>query len=458
MSRGDFNVDDDSRGGMLRTRRDVLVATAGAAGVAGLAGCSGGGGGTTTANTPEEGPANVPVTGDQVTIGVAAPETGVYSGEGEDLKAGYQLAVRNLNNSTGLVATNHMALDGGGINGKSVNLVIQNTDSDGETATEVTRNLVTQNDAVMVTGGASPEEAHSIMDLAGQLEFMHMLGFVPGNTVTGERCSRYAFQGMFNAKMAAQALAPVLKSEFGTGKNMVQVQPDSDLGDSFAESMNEEMKKEASWHQLNTIQTRVGTQSYESALQEAASLGPDVLVLNYYGLDGANALSQAQGIVPEDMGVVVPLYDRALAASAGGSIEGVIGTVNWEKNISEPVSRAFNQAWMEASMGDQTATPTPSGVVHLAYFQLLQYAAAVERADSFHPDDVISQLEDHQYAVGMGTQTFRACDHQSIRPVPVVKGLSKESQYPGTYFERLGITREIGYKCAQPPASKCKMN
>jgi ABC-type branched-subunit amino acid transport system substrate-binding protein len=309
----------------------------------------------------------------------------------------------------------------------------------------------------MVTGGASPEEAHAMMDVAGDLEFVHMVGFVPGNTVTGDRCSRYAFQGMFNAKMAAQALAPVLVREYGAEQNMVQIQPDSDLGDSFAESVGAEMSQEANWHQLNTIQTRIGTQSYESSLQEAADLGPDVLVLNYYGLDGANALSQAEDIVPDDMNIVVPLFDRAMAAAAGGAIEGVFGTVNWESNIDEPASRGFNQAWMNASMGDQTATPTPSGVAHLAYWQLLQYAAAVERADSFHPDDVITQLEDHEYGTGMGTQQYRACDHQTIRSVPVVKGLSEQSQYPGTYFQHPIITEDIGYGCDEPPANQCTM-
>ena len=462
MTREDLYVDDDERGGMLRTRRDVLVATAGAAGIAGLAGCSGGGDGgdgaaTEDPNTPMEGPANVPVEGDSVTIGVAVPETGVYSGEGEDLKAGYQLAVQNINEGTGVVGTSHSALDGEGITDKRVNLVVENTDSSGEEAGDVARNLVTSNDAVMVTGGASPTEAHAIIDVADDLEFMYMLGFVPGTTVTGERCSRYAFQAMFNAKMAAQALALELKAAFGTGVNFLQIQPNSDLGDSFAESMSEEMSAEASWHQVNTIQTRIGTQSYESALEEAVDIGPDVLVLNYYGLDGANVLSQAQGILPDDMNVVVPLFDRPMAASAGGAIEDVLGTVQWEKDITEPLSRAFNQAWMNASMGDQTATPEPSGLAHLAYFQLLQYAEAVERAGSFHPDYVIPQLEDHEYAVGMGTHTFRACDHQSIRPVPVVRGLSKKRQYPGTYFERTGITRDIGYGCDETPAGDCSL-
>jgi len=92
------NEESAASGGRLRSRRQVLAATAGAAGAVGLAGCSGqsGDGGSTTP-TPSSKYANYPVTGDTVKIGAAIPQTGEHSQEGEQLLAGYELAVQNVN-------------------------------------------------------------------------------------------------------------------------------------------------------------------------------------------------------------------------------------------------------------------------------------------------------------------------------------------------------------------------
>jgi hypothetical protein len=38
-----------------------------------------------------------------------------------------------------------------------------------------------------------------------------------------------------------------------------------------------------------------------------------------------------------------------------------------------------------------------------------------------------------------------------------VKGLSEQSQYPGTYFQHPIITEDIGYGCDEPPANQCTM-
>jgi hypothetical protein len=96
----------------------------------------------------------------------------------------------------------------------------------------------------------------------------------------------------------------------------------------------------------------------------------------------------------------------------------------------------------------------------LAYSQTLQYAAAVERAGTFYPPEVIRQLEGHQYGnLGMGDEQMRKCDHQAQRAVPVVKGLPKSEQEAGTFFELVQMTpkAKVGYQCNSGPASQCSL-
>lgn len=448
------------RHGDGRTRRDVLAA-AGAAGVAGLAGClpDGDGGGATPTPGGSTAYANYPVRGDTVRIGVSVPETGVYQGEGQQLTAGYELAAMNINQSQGYVNNEHFAvLEGSeGIRGKTVELVVDDTGSSADQARESARNLIDEEDAIVLAGGASSDEAIAHQQVARDRGVVHMIGFAPGNSIGGRNCAITGFQEMFNAREAAQALRPVLVSEHGEEVDFAQVRPNSDVGETFAVSIRQEMLG-AGWNQLAVETTRVGTQNFEGPIAAARDQEPEVLVLNYYGLDGAFALRQAARVTEgEDIDVVVPLYNRPMARNAGGAMEGVLGTIHWESNILERYSRMFTQAWTRAYGGDDRKATHPSGLAHLAYSQLFQYAAAVERAGSFEPPAVVDELEGYAYDLGMGAEEMRGCDHTADRPVPIVRGLAAENQYWGKYYEIEDIITDVGYGCEEAPATRCEL-
>ena len=453
------DVADDGR--MGRTRREVLAAT-GAAGLVGLAGCSGDGdgpSGATPTTTPQSEYANMPVSGDTITVGVSVPETGVYSGEGGQLRVGYELAAKNINEDRGLVnAEDFSVLQGsGGVRGKTIEIVTDDTGSSADQAADSARNLIDNQGAQMLAGGASSDEAIAHQRVAKNRGVIHMIGFAPGTSIGGSNCANTGFQEMFNAQMAASALRQALVDRHGYETSFAQVRPESDVGESFATSIEEAMTGE-DWEHLTTQTTRVGTQDYRSQIRSARDQDPDVLVLNYYGLDGAHALRQADEIVGGDVAIVVPLYNRPMARNAGGAMEDVLGTIHWESAVLKRNSRRFTQAWKSAfSTNDRRATE-PSGLAHLAYMQLFQWAAAVERAGSFRPPDVAAALEDYSYDIGLGQETMRACDHQAQRPIPIVTGLAADDQYWGRYYEFQEILTGHGYSCEEAPAADCSMD
>jgi ABC-type branched-subunit amino acid transport system substrate-binding protein len=262
---------------------------------------------------------------------------------------------------------------------------------------------------------------------------------------------------MPNAEQMADALAPTLAAELGEEQLFAQVYPRSPVGEELFAAVQTALEEQANWRQLTSARTRVGGQSYEGPIREALEVGPDVLVLDYYGLDGANALSTARELVSGDTEVVTPLYNRPMAANSGGAIEGVLGTVTWDVSVTESVSPAFREAWRGAYADDGRIGTEPSGVAHVAYVQLLGYAAAVERAGTFEPPAVVDALEDHSYDVGLGTETMRACDHRAERPVPVVRGLPAGEQSDGRYFELVDVETGVTYGCDEGPASECSL-
>jgi ABC-type branched-subunit amino acid transport system substrate-binding protein len=435
------------------TRRDVL-AGAGAAGLAGLAGCLPDGGGGTATQTTSSNYANVPLSGDTVKIGVSVPQTGVYQGEGQQLRFGYELAAQNINNSDvetrlGYVNNEHFAaLQGSaGLRGKQIELVVQDTESSAETARSSASTLIEDEGVVMLAGGASSDEAMAHQSVAMDNGVVHMIGFAPGNSISGTNCALTGFQEMFNAKEAAQALRPVLTEEYADG---------ADVGESFAASMRTELA-DAGWSEQTVETTRVGTTNFRSAIETAVAEEPDVLVLNYYGLGGSHALRQAADIADEAVSVVVPLYNRPMARNAGGAMADVLGTIHWESSILERYSRMFTNAWRRAYSGNDQRATAPSGLAHLAYSQLFQYAAAVERAGTFEPPAVVDELEDFTYDIGMGEETMRQCDHTAQRSVPIVRGLAADDQYWGRYYEIEEIVTPEGYTCDEAPAANCNL-
>lgn len=445
------------RSGVGPSRREVLAA-AGVSGVAGLAGCLPDDGSSATTPTESSQFANYPVEDDTVTIGVSIPQTGVYQGEGDQLLAGYELAAQNINEGRGFVDNEHFeALAGsGGVLGKTLSIEVADTNSQAEGATESAQSLIDDEGAIVLTGGASSGEAIAHQSVARDRGVVHMIGFAPGNSISGADCALTGFQEMFNANVAATALQSVLVGEYGEDATFAQVSPNSNVGETFSTSMRSALTG-AGWQEATAETTRVGTENFEPEIESATAEEPDVLVLNYYGLDGSYALSQAaeitDGTAVQD--VVVPLYNRPMARSAGAAMANVLGTIHWESGIREQYSRMFTQAWTRAYSANERRATVPSGLAHLAYCQLFQYAAAVERAGSFEAPAVVDALEGYTYDVGMGSEELRECDHTASRPVPIVRGLPEDQRYFGKYYEIEQIVTDAGFSCDEAPATDC---
>jgi ABC-type branched-subunit amino acid transport system substrate-binding protein len=441
-------------------RRDVIKAAgaAGTAGLVGLAGCSGGGGGgggggDGESEYPELG--NYPIEGDTATLGFNVPQSGPYASEGQDELRAYELAVKHLNNGGGWVDSQFDDLSGDGVLGYQIDSVSGDTATDADTARQSASRMIQRDDAIMVTGGSSSAVAIAVQELCQRERVMFMACLTHSNETTGANCVRYGFREMFNAYMTGQALAPVLRDEYGSDLQFYQLYADYSWGQTVQESMNQFLTETAGWEQVDSVATPLGTSDYSSYLSEAANSGADVLLLDHYGLDGATSVSQAVDAgLDEDMELVVPLYNRPMAEAAGAAIEGVFGTVAWDSQIDNTPSQEFTQVFQDEY------DRVPSGPAQLAYSQTLQYAAAVERAGTFYPPEVIRQLEDYEYDnIGMGAETMRGCDHQAQRDVPVVRGLPESEQAEGQYFEIINVTSrdELGYACDAGPAAECEL-
>lgn len=428
--------------GWSPSRREVLGAV-GAAGSVSIAGCGILGG------DDEE-----TVADDTITVGVSVPQEGRLSDEGDQLLDGYRLAVEHINNGGGAIADSPWADDiNEGILGENVELITENTGSTGDGAETSARTLV--NEGIdLLTGGASAEEGLRHQVVAAEEETLYLGGYTPANNLGGSACTNVAFNEMYNPAMAANALVSTLDAALDHGGDLTfaQLYPNTESGRNLSLTFRSAFEG-LGWSHAERYRTREGTRDFSGAAGNALGTGSDLYVLNYSGLAAANAVRELVNQSDGDIIVVVPFLHREALANAGSALEGVYGTVPWTPALDDSFSQTFASAWDEGIAQNDT----PTELAHLAYVQLCQFAAAAERAGSVETDAVVEELEGYQYDLGMGTQELRACDHQAMRGIPVVRGRSSAEQDPGSYADLVGVSDDAAYPCDELPASDCQL-
>lgn len=453
-------MDSGRDGGGRSVFRRNLLRSIGASGLAGLAGCGGSEGVTDGGGTPTPTPVgNYPVSGDSVTFGFNVASSGTYSTAGQQELRGFELAVKHINNGGGWVANDsyESPLNGDGLLAKNVEYAVEDTGGSSDTARTNAQRLVDSEEAIMLAGGTSSAAGVANQEVAAQNQVVYMATTAHANTLTGADCNRYSFREMFNSHMTAEALAPVLREEYGEDVNYAKFFEKNDWGKTLQDDMDRVLG-DLGWSPVWEHSSQVGTTDFSQYASEIESVDFDVIVLGLRGLDAVNALRAFREAFP-DSEIVLPLASLEVAQTAGGAIDGVIGTVAWSPTITSSLSDAFREAFREeyGSTTGSAKSAVPSGSAYIAYTQTLQYASAVERAGTFNPIEVIGELEGHEYDAGLGTQTLRACDHQATRRVPVVRGKAEVQQSYGTYYGLVGQPVNVQYACDSGPAANCSL-
>ncbi|WP_029897939.1 substrate-binding protein [Desulfohalovibrio reitneri] len=368
---------------------------------------------------------NFPVKGKEVVFGFNVPQTGAYADEGADELRAYKLAVDHLNNGGGMLGTlDPCALDGNGVLGKKVSYVVGDTQTNPDAARTSARRMVERDKVIMFGGGSSSAVAIAQQYLAQEMGVVFMCGLTHSNDTTGKDRRRYGFRHFYNAYMTGKALGPVLAETYGSDRRAFHLTADYTWGHTQYESIKSFTEAEG-WTTVNNIMTPLGNTDYSQFLTAVLNSDADVVVLNHYGKDMVNSLTQAVQFGMREMQkngkqmqVVVPLFSRLMAKGAGPSnIDGVFGTANWNWALRDTGSQAFVKSF-EREYGFP-----PSQAAQTCYVQTLLYADACQRAGTFYPPEVIKALEGHTFTgAGPGESFMRAGDHQCFHDVLVVQG------------------------------------
>jgi len=382
-------------------------------------------------------------TGSTVTFGFNVPQTGAYADEGADELRAYQLAVEHLNGEGdgGMLGTfTSKALKGNGVLGKKVVFTTGDTQTKSDAARASAKRMIEKDGAIMITGGSSSGVAIATQGLCQDAGVIFMAGLTHSNDTTGKDKRRNGFRHFFNAYMSGQALAPVLKNAYGTDRKAYHLTADYTWGWTQEESIANSTEA-IGWETVAKVRTPLGAGDFSQYITPVLNSGADVLILNHYGKDMVNSLTQAvqfglrdKKVNGKDFAIVVPLYSRLMAQGAGENVKGIYGSTNWHWSLQDEGSKAFVK-----SFGQKYGFP-PSQAAQTTYVQAILYADACERGGSFHPCSVVKALEGFEFdGMGNGPTLYRAADHQCFKKVLVVKG----NENPTSKFDLLEVVEEV---------------
>jgi len=392
--------------------------------------------------------------GDTVTLGFNVPQTGPYADEGADELRAYQLAVEHLNGEGdgGMMNTfSSKSLTGDGILGKKVVFVTGDTQTKSDAARASAKSMIEKDGAIMISGGSSSGVAIAVQGLCQDAGVIFMAGLTHSNDTTGKDKKANGFRHFFNAYMSGAALAPVLAKAYGTDRKAYHLTADYTWGWTQVESIKAATEA-LGWETVNAVKTPLAQTDFSSYIAPVLNSGADVLILNHYGGNMVNSLTNAvqfglreKMIDGKQFEIVVPLYSRLMARGAGENVKGILGSTNWHWSLQDEGSKAFVK-----SFGTKYGFP-PSQAAHTVYCQTLLYADAVQRANSFNPCAVVEALEGGDSSLpgisspankgylfdglGNGQTLYRAADHQCFKDVLVVRG--KEN--PTSEFDLLEV-------------------
>ena len=391
--------------------------------------------------------------GSTVTFGFNVPQTGAYADEGADELRAYELAVKHINGEGdgGMLNTfSSKALKGNGINGKKVAFVTGDTQTKSDAARASAKRMIEKDGAIMITGGSSSGVAIAVQGLCQEAGVIFMAGLTHSNDTTGKDKRANGFRHFFNTEMTGAALAPVLKNNYGSDRKAYHLTADYTWGWSQEGSIKK-YTEAIGWETVAAVRTPLGAGDFSQYITPVLNSGADVLVLNHYGKDMVNSLTQAVQFGLRDkmvngkkFEIVVPLYSRLMAQGAGANVKGIFGSTNWHWSLQDEGSQAFVK-----SFGQAYGFP-PSQAAHTTYCQAILYADACQRAGTFMPSEVGKSLAGFTFdGLGNGPTEYRAEDHQCFKDVLVVKG--KEN--PTSKFDVLEVVEVTPRAQVEYPAS-----
>lgn len=325
------------------------------------------------------------------------PLTGPYAADGELLQRGHELAIEHF---------------GGTVLNRPIQYIVRDSQSDvGVSVRRVTEALDAQ-PVTAIVGPWADNVGQAVADLARQREVVH---YWSGGPI---ECNAYAFEWAPSYYSAVWGAMDYVTSQNPDAQRWYLLTADYAFGDTL-ESLEQAIAEEFGVEIVGSTRHVLGERQFSRYMPDIAAVRPDVLVLNNFGLDTAQAIREAASFgLHESTQIVVPWgsgIEDYLRLSPEITEEMIIGTAFYPA-IDTPEAQRFVEDYV-----DRYGEPPgyPAGSAYSAMKIILQ---GIERAGSSEPSALVEALEGWDFEGLLGPMSIDGNTHKTMRPVFITQG------------------------------------
>jgi branched-chain amino acid transport system substrate-binding protein len=340
---------------------------------------------------------------DPIKIGVDTPLSGTYAGIGQQVRWGYELAVKEINAK-------------GGIMGRQVELLFEDAEANPTVAVQKAEKLFQVNKVDFLAGTVNSGATLAVGQVAERAKKLAATSVSFADDLTGAKCSPNLFRVNARAGQQSAALAAWLAKEHPKAK-VFYLGPDYLMGRSTVSAFKENAERVGATS-LGEVFAPLGAKDYSQYFGQIRAAHPQVLYTSVAGNDTVRLFNQMQefGLLKDltVLGASGTVTSQNIGA-IGKAAEGFTTGVGYSAEIGTPENQAFLKAFRAAYKADPDLYGADS------YGLIYAYKAAVEKAKSTDTDKVRDALRGLTWMTPQGEKTIRAGDHQAMQTMYVVQ-------------------------------------
>jgi branched-chain amino acid transport system substrate-binding protein len=211
-----------------------------------------------------------------VKIGMVDPLTGAYAANAQNEVMGARLAVSQLNAK-------------GGILGRPIELLVEDSANDVGTGVQKARKLTERDEVSFLIGDVNSGVAQAIAQVSNEKKILHIVSGGHTDTITGKDCKWNVYRVCNTTTMEANSICGTLYEKYG--KKWYFITPDYAYGHTLQAAAEADLKK-LGGTMAGAELTPLGTTDFSAFLIKARAANPDVILVLVQGSDMVNCLKQ----------------------------------------------------------------------------------------------------------------------------------------------------------------------
>ena len=376
-----------------------------------------------------------------VKIGMVNPLTGILSALAQSEVEGAQYARDEINKK-------------GGILGRQVELLVEDSANDVGTGVQKTQKLIDRDHVDVILGDVNSGIAYAMSQVTSEKKVFHI---VPGghtDPITGKDCKWNVFRICNTTSMDAAAITPELVKKFG--KKWFFITPDYAYGHSLQDAFVKNLTKLGGTFEGDYLP--INTSDFSATLIKAKASKPNVLLNNMGGLAQINCMKQfTQFGMSKQMGLGGALFELESVKAVPKEAQAGWWDMEWWWN--QP-----NVPHVAEFVADfrKVVKKTPTARHWFGYVSVHSVRLAAEKAKTLAGPQMAKALEDLELppdvALQPGKVRYRAGDHE-LMPNIFVGEVHPPTSNPDDVFTTLqlvpgetaaGSVEETGCKMVHP--------